>query len=292
MSPSSKTCPSCGKPATGNFCQHCGASLGGRFCTQCGAQAEGAARYCSQCGAEVTGGAGTRPAAPAVARGGTAARAPGGPRGASAMRGAQASAPAVGGSNNLAWWIAGVAMMGLILVVGLNMVRPEGPVAPAGGMPPAGGNPAAGQSSVDLNSMTPREAADRLFNRVMQTMSQGDTAGALAFQPMAVQAYELMPDMDLDALVHVALLELLADPAAARATAEKILEQEPDHVIGLGLAAQAADQMGDVEQAAEHYRHVLRVYDTEAARTLPEYDGHRTIMADVRATAEAYLAGR
>jgi len=195
-------------------------------------------------------------------------------------------------SGNLPWWIAGVAMFGLILVVGINMVRPGAPEGPTPGAMGAGANPAGGQSSLDLSSMTPREAADRLFNRVMTTISQGDTAGALAFQPMAVQAYDLVVDLDLDGLVHRALLELLVSPEQAMATAEQILSVEPDHVLGLGIAADAAVRMGDDARAEELYRHVMRVYDEQAARSLVEYDTHRTVMADVRATAAAFLAGR
>lgn len=286
-------CPECGTPASGNFCQSCGASLGGRFCNQCGAKADKGARFCNQCGAPL--GAVGPAAGPPLAgpRAGAARPTAAVPetrrRGAS---GTQPAAPGGGMGGNLPWWIAGVAMFGLILVVGINMVRPGATSAPTSGAPGADANPAVGQSSLDLSTMTPREAADRLFNRVMTTISQGDTAGALAFQPMAVQAYDLVGDLDLDGLVHRALLELLASPEQAMATAEEILAVEPDHVLGLGIAADAAVRMGDDARAEELYRHVMRVYDEQAARSLVEYDTHRTVMADVQATAAAFLAGR
>jgi hypothetical protein len=286
-------CPECGKAASGNFCQHCGASLGGRFCDQCGAKADKGARFCTQCGAPL--GAASAPAGPPVVGARAGAARPSGavqaPRRGGASR-TQPPAPGGGMSGNLPWWIAGVSMFGLILAVGINMVRPGTPAAPTPAGPGGAANPAAGTSSLDLSTMSPREAADRLFNRVMTTISQGDTAGALAFQPMAVQAYELIADLDLDGLVHRALLELLASPEQAMATAEEILAVEPDHVLGLGIAADAAVRMGDDARAEELYRHVMRVYDEQAARSLVEYDTHRTVMADVRATAEAFLAGR
>jgi predicted amidophosphoribosyltransferase len=37
---SSKNCPQCGNPATGNFCSVCGAAIGKRFCNQCGEEVE------------------------------------------------------------------------------------------------------------------------------------------------------------------------------------------------------------------------------------------------------------
>ncbi len=293
MTPIKNECPECGKPASGNFCQNCGASLGGRFCNQCGAKADKGARFCNQCGAPLGAGGVVAGASAPVARADA-------PRPGSAVAtqqrrasvGAQAAPAGGGASGNLPWWIAGVSMFGLILVVGINMVRPGAPAAPASGAPGDGTNPAGGQSSLDLSSISPREAADRLFNRVMTTISQGDTAGALAFQPMAVQAYGLVADLDLDGLVHRALLELLVSPEAAMASAQQVLAVEPDHVLGLGIAADAAVRMGDDARAEELYRHVLRVYDAQAARSLVEYDSHRTVMADVRASAEAFLAGR
>lgn len=264
-------CPQCGKGGTGKFCQHCGSPMGERFCNQCGAKIAGNPRFCNQCGAPQAGGKG--------AGGGGA--------------GHRAAAVAAVGGGNAPWWIAGVAMLGLILVIGVTMVKPEGPAAPAGGMPPAGGgNPAAGQSTLDLSSMSPREAADRLFDRVMRTVSAGDTAGALAFQPMAVQAYQGAEPLDLDGLFHQALLEGLADPAAALATAQRMLAQEPDHILGLGQAAQASLDMGDTAQAEEYFSHLVRVYDAQFARNLVEYDGHRNIMVEMKSTADAFLAGR
>lgn len=262
-------CPKCGKAGSGKFCQHCGSPMGENFCNQCGAKVSGGARFCNQCGA---------PQAGAKGGGGGGHRA--------------AVAATVGGSN-APWWIAAVAMLGLILVLGVNMVKPAGPAAPTGGMPPAGGgNPAAGQSAVDLSSMSPREAADRLFDRVMRTVSAGDTAGALAFQPMAVQAYESAEPLDLDGLFHQALLEGLADPAAALATTQRMLALEPDHLLALGEAAQASLDLGDTAQAEEYFRHLVRVYDTQFARNLVEYDGHRNIVVEMKSTADAFLAGR
>jgi hypothetical protein len=202
-----------------------------------------------------------------------------------------AAAAAVGGANT-AWWIAGIAMFGLIIVVGWSMVRPGPPPTPGGGSPAAGGAPAAGQAPVDLSTLSPVEAANRLFNRVMTTLETGDTAGALGFQPMAVQAYEMLEPLDLDGLFHVAMLQILVDPAAAMATANRILEVEPDHVLGLGMAAQAATGLGDEDQAVAHYRHLLEVFDAQVGRPLPEYQGHQPSMTQMQSAARAFIDQR
>jgi hypothetical protein len=188
-------------------------------------------------------------------------------------------------------------MFGLILVVGWTMTRPEGPVvAPGGGapagMPPASGVPATGQSTLDLSTMSPREAADRLFDRVMRTIAGGDTVGAISFQPMAVQAYQAIEPLDLDGLFHQSLLENLVDPAAALATAGRILELEPDHILGLGAAAEAALGSGDEARAAELYAQIVGAYGAEANRPLVEYQGHTGLMEQYLSNAQAFLAGR
>ncbi|MFQ5538407.1 MAG: hypothetical protein ACE5GJ_13265 [Gemmatimonadota bacterium] len=180
----------------------------------------------------------------------------------------------------------------MIMVVGWSMVRPGPGPAPAGGMSGGGGVNPNGPGVTDITQMTPREAADRLFDRVMRTISAGDTAAALGFQPMAVQAYQRAEPLDADGLFHQSLLELLTDPPAALATAKRILEMDPDHILGLGAAAEAARAMGDDEAAAEFYRHLLEAYDAQAARSLPEYEGHSGLLSAYRAEAEAFLASR
>ncbi len=286
-------CPQCGEAAAGNFCQNCGAALGARSCNECGAELSGAAKFCTKCGAP-TGGVAAR----GGARGGTTQV------GAGVPNRRQAAAATFGG-NNAPWWIAGVAMFGLILVVGWNAVKPgerqppsvaqgvaQG-AAPAGVPPGMGGAGAvAGMSSVDLSTMTPREAADRLFNRVMETMAKADTSGAMFFQPMAVQAYERAEPLDLDGLLHLSLLESLADPTAGLTTAKRILASEPDHVLGLGAAAQASLALGDTVQATTYYKHLLDVYDVQFGRNLVEYDGHRSLMTEFRDDATQFLASR
>jgi hypothetical protein len=223
------------------------------------------AAFCNKCGAKVAGAGGAG--------------------------GHRAAATAAVGGANAPWWIAGAAMFVLILVVGWTMVKPAGPVAPAGmpGGAAAGVDPN-GPGTTDISQMSPREAADRLFDRVMRTISAGDTAGAMGFQPMAVQAFEMVGALDLDGMFHMALLQQMADPSASLATARSMLEQEPDHILALGMAGESAAAMGDAAGAKEYLQHLLRVFDAQFGRNLPEYDGHRDWMTAMKATAESYVA--
>jgi tetratricopeptide (TPR) repeat protein len=256
-------CPECGKAATGNFCQHCGAKLGGRFCNQCGAKVAPAAVFCNQCGSKVDGGG----------------------------AGHRAAAASVVGGQNLPWWIAGAAMFVLIVVVGVNMVQP-GPATPAADPAAPFAGTGTGQPP-DLSTMTPREAADRLFDRVMRSVSAGDSASAQAFLPMAIAAYDRAQPLDNDGLFHLSMLNRAANNLdAALANAEQILSAEPNHILGLSEAAEAAIELGRLDEAEGYYRRLTESYGAESTRPLPEYQGHSGMLESARSAAQAFLAAR
>jgi hypothetical protein len=255
-------CPECGKPATGNFCQHCGGKLGGRFCNQCGAKAAPAATFCNQCGSKIDG----------------------------AGPGRRSAAAAVVGGQNLPWWIAGVTMFVLIVVLGVRMVQPGPPGAPVA-TGTAGGTLAG--PAPDISGMTPRQQADALFNRVMGAAERGDSTEARAFLPMAIAAHDRARPLDHDGLYHLAVLnETAGNLDAAVGTAEEILAAEPNHVLALGVAAQASIELGKAAEAEGYYRRLLEAYPQEQQRPLPEYEGHVTSMQMARSAAEAFLAAR
>lgn len=268
-----QTCPSCAQPASGRFCPHCGVALDAE-CRECGRPLPAGARFCNHCGSPAA--AGTAPPAAAPSRG------PG-----------------------LPWMVAGAAVLALVATLAVLQARrgePEatGPVAQgtvgatASGSAPGGPAQAApaGPSPVDLSSMTPREAADRLFNRVMTSVSNGDTAQARAFVPMAVQAYQRVEELDTDAHYHLAVLHLVGgNPQAARTEANAILAREPQHLFALFTAAQAEQGMGNQERARELYSRFLTHYDQEAGRDLPEYGHHSQALPPMRQEAERLVGG-
>jgi len=277
-------CPECGKHASGNFCHHCGSTLGGKFCNQCGSETSGEGKFCNQCGAPVKGASSPSAGAGAGAGGG-------GARGGGASR--QAGGAETGPPNNMPWWFAGAAMFGLILVVGWNMVQPAGPAVPAGGGVPAGGVDPNGPGTTDISQMSPREAANRLFDRVMMAAESGDSVGAQGFLPMAIQAYEMAQPLDMDGLYHLSLLRRTgAQLESALATAQQMLEGEPNHILGLSAAAEASVQLGLMDEAAVYFQQIMDNIDSEIARPLPEYQAHMNTFESVRAAATAFLAGR
>ncbi len=188
-------------------------------------------------------------------------------------------------ASQAVWYMAGALMVGLILVVAYPVYGPGG-ASP--GLPPAAAP--AGASSVDLSSMTPRQAADRLFNRVMTAASAGDDREVINFLPMAIRAHEIVEDLDVDGKFHLVTLRLegsLNDDALA--SAEEILAEQPDHLLGLAGAADASLALGDSASARAFYQRFLDAYDSEMAKDLSEYGDHGALLPTMRATAQALL---
>ncbi|MEX2531102.1 MAG: hypothetical protein WD960_10050 [Gemmatimonadota bacterium] len=145
--------------------------------------------------------------------------------------------------------------------------------------------------NVDLSSMTPREAADRLFNRVMGALGDGDEAEVASFLPMAIDAYQLVPNLEADGQFHLSLLQHASgDYAGALETSEAALETQPNHLLNRYAAGEAARELGNDELAAEHFEHLLEIFDEESAQVLPEYREHSTFLPTIRQTAEEFLA--
>jgi hypothetical protein len=304
-------CPRCESEAEGRFCGNCGAALQDRRCAECEAPVRPGNRFCNQCGAEqgaaVDGGmeragpAARPPAAQAVpvtTAGGAPRPGPAHPSAAAPPTAGPPSPPAElePSEDRTRWWIAGGAVALAILFLAVPYVWTswaEGgngervPMGAQGAAPGLGPAP-----NVDLSSMTPREAADRLFNRVMGAIGDGNEAEVASFLPMAVDAYRLVPNLDADGRFHLSLLQHAGgDYAGALETSEGALESQPDHLLNRYAAAEAARELGNVELAAEHFEHLLEIFDEESVRVLPEYREHATFLPTIRQTAEEFLAG-
>lgn len=270
-------CPRCHADVTGRFCGFCGAALEERRCPDCrGAVAPGHA-FCSECGAAQPGSP-PPPASPAGS-GGIGGGPPGSP------------IPRPQTSSRAAWWVGGASLILAAGVLALPYLWSQGPGGARGDRLPMPGV-MGGAAAVDLSTMTPREAADRLFNRVMAALSAGDRTEVATFLPMALDAYALVPDLDADGHFHLSLLQQAAgDHAAGLETAERVLATQPDHLLALYAAGEAARGLGRMNEARAHFRHLLEVFDREMARRLPEYEEHAGFMPTVLETARSVAGG-
>jgi hypothetical protein len=271
-------CSSCGADGTGNFCARCGGALSPARCASCGTEAAPGARFCTGCG-NALGSAGAAAAGAAASGAGAAGSAAAG----SARSG-------LGTSALVGWGIAGLFLVGLIVFIALPVLSPSGSsvAGPAGGGG-AGPGPA---PNVDLSAMTPREAADRLYTRVMQGVTARDTAEILNFLPMAIAAYDRARPLDADGHFHVSLLHRTGlDFEQALVEALAGLEQYPDHILNLSAAAEASAELGDTASARLHFARLLEVYDAEAQRDIDDYVSHAVLLPQMRNEARAFLEG-
>ncbi|MXW65824.1 MAG: hypothetical protein F4Z72_02265 [Gemmatimonadales bacterium] len=204
----------------------------------------------------------------------------------------------------LPWVLSGLGLAVFSVMIAVLVQRGSvtrvGDMTMTGGLPgeTMGGAPAAeaagdaggaGMPSMEeLAAMGPRGVADRLFERVMREHEGGDFERAAFFIDMALQAYDAVPpeEIDADARFHVGLLRLLTGASGlAREQADEILAAHPDHLLGLLLAARAADFEEDAE-GAEAFRARIRERVAEAGGIpdLPEYQAHRTLIEGVLQT--------
>lgn len=124
----------------------------GPACPSCGAATLAEARFCHDCGASMKGGSG-------------------------------------GGKWSVGWLVGLGAVAGLIALAVFAAVtfskRDGAPPSLSASPAPKFDTPPVAWSGTepDLSKMTPREAADRLFNRIMTASEQGNRAEARRFVP-------------------------------------------------------------------------------------------------------------
>jgi hypothetical protein len=143
---------------------------------------------------------------------------------------------------------------------------------------PATPNPS---GAPDISSMSPRERADRLYDRIMRYSEEGKTDSLTFFAPMAMTTFQsLGKELDLDARYDYGrVASETGHLDVARAEADTILVQVPTHLLGLALKARTAVKRGDVRTAKIAWAAFLAVREAEVAKKLPEYQAHANDIA-------------
>lgn len=205
-----------------------------------------------------------------------------------------------GGSSTLAWAIAGIALVAIVGLLAGQRFRstppvdaaqaqaeaqggPQGEDARGGGAPPDATAP--GARPPDISTMSPRERADRLFDRIMRLDTEGKKDSVAFFAPMAIAAYQMVPDPDADARFDMGrIAEVAGALPAAKIEADSILAQQPTHLLGLVLAMQVARASGDKAGASAYLAKLHAARKSELAKKLPEYDRHKADIQDALAS--------
>ncbi len=269
---SSATCPNCSAPASGRFCASCGAPLEGATCSTCGAPLTPGAKFCHRCGT---------------------------PAGASSTAGAQRN-DSGGFPAALPWAVAGIALLALIaLLAGQRFNGASSSQTPASASagapaPEAGGMGGAGVGvapvrAPDISQMSPRERADRLYDRVMRLSEEGKQDSVALFAQMGISAYQMLPEQDADSRYDMGrIAEVAGALPLARAQADSILAVDPNHLLGLILAISTARAAGDSAGVHTFEAKLVAAQAAELSRNLPEYQRHeREIATAVDAAGKA-----
>ena len=230
------TCPKCGQPASGRFCSSCAAPLSSTACTNCSAPLSAGARFCHVCGTPTAG---------------------------------------KGVSATPLWpWIVGVLAASVVFAaLGFFAGRVNTP--PVGGVATQTGAPPSAPETIDLSTMTPREQADRLFDRTMREHEAGKIDQVAFFAPMAIQTYEMLGPLDSDARYHVGLINAITgETEAALAQADSLEMETAGHLFAPMLRSGVYQALGQNAEAQRSYATFLENYETEMARGRPEYQMH------------------
>lgn len=186
---------------------------------------------------------------------------------------------------------AGAAVVGVVAVLVVAALWGPGSAPPVGA--PAGNQSgtasAGGAPALDLASLSPRERADRLYDRIMRAHERGDTAEISFFKPMALQSYQMLGEMDHDARYHVGLIHALTgDPSAALAQADSM---DPGNLMAAMLRQRVAIALGDEDASRQAYSTFLANYDSEILTARPEYEAHRPQLESFLAEARRAAGG-
>ena len=135
---------------------------------------------------------------------------------------------------------------------------------------------AAGVRAPDISNLSPQERADRLYNRVMLLASQGKVDSVQFFAPMALTAYQMLAPLNADQRYDMGRIgEVVGAIPLAKAQADSILRENPNHLLGLILEARLATLAGDTAQLHSWERKLLAAEKSEAAKKRDEYVRHQ-----------------
>jgi hypothetical protein len=261
---SAPACPRCAaalKDANARFCSACGAAVGSAGCSGCGTAPTPGARFCHRCG--TAAGAAAPPASIPTARGDAF-------------------------SNALPWAVAGIALVALIaLIAGQRFSGRATDAVPVAQASPSLG--ASGMRASDISALSPRERADRLFDRIMLLDEQGKADSVQFFAQMGISAFQMLPELDAHARYDVGRIAEVAGIASiAQAQADTILSADSNHLLGLILAGNAARLSGNSAAAREYDQRLVSAAPAERARGLLEYQQHQ---ADIDTALARFARG-
>ena len=190
-------------------------------------------------------------------------------------------------TNALPWIVAALAFLALFAMAAgrgfnarrSNTVDGSQNALPQAGLDDRGTGADDGSAEVrapDISSLSPQERADRLYNRVMLLASQGKIDSVQFFAPMALTAYQMLSPLNADQRYDMGRIgEVAGALPLAKAQADTILGENPNHLLGLILEARLATLAGDTTALRSYERRLIAAQKAELARRREEYVRHQ-----------------
>ena len=176
----------------------------------------------------------------------------------------------------LPWAVAAIALVALIALVAGQRFARSNPSATAASEVPATATQSA-TAPVDISQMSPEERAERLYDRVMALNERGRADSVRFFAPMAMQAYAMLGRLNADQRYDLGRIAAVSgDARVAKAQSDSILASDPQHLLGLLLAADASRLRGDRVGENTYLRRFVIAEPSERTKQLPEYLQHVT----------------
>lgn len=245
----------------GRFCSNCSAALQDVPCARCNTVVAAGSRYCHNCGAGVTS-AGFAAAITPMSR-----------------------AP----SSRIPWIIGGTATAALVVLIIAQQLRTNASTENASLSQSTEAAPA-GMRAPDISQMTPRERASRLFDRIMRLNEEGKRDSVALFSTMAIPAFQSLEPLDAHLRYDLGRIGAVAGMLdLAEAQADTILEAQPQHLLGLILAAQVEQKRGNNAEVRRLNNRLIAAESSERGKNLEEYTLHD---ADIRAAITAAQQSR
>jgi len=106
--------------------------------------------------------------------------------------------------------------------------------------------------------------------------SQGKVDSVQFFAPMALTAYQMLSPLNADQRYDMGRIgEVAGALPLAKAQADTILRENPNHLLGLILEARLATLAGDTTQLHSYERRLMAAEKAELARKRVEYSRHQ-----------------
>lgn len=189
-------------------------------------------------------------------------------------------------TNALPWIVAALAFLAVFAMAagrGFNARRGGAVASSQNSLPQiplddreASPDAQSGVRAPDISNLSPQERADRLYNRVMLLAGQGKVDSVQFFAPMAINAYQMLAPLNTDQRYDMGRIgEVAGAIPLAKAQADTILRDNPNHLLGLILEARLATLAGDTTKLHSYERSLVAAQKAELATKRDEYVRHQ-----------------